>query len=225
MKVLLAALLLAIAYLGWRRWRKVAQARYLANFPLHQLLDRRLAARRPELDAVQRATVLDGLREYFLFCRQAGRRMVAMPSQAVDDAWHEFILFTRQYDSFCSGAFGCFLHHTPAEAMRSPTQASKGLRRAWRLACAHERIDSRTPDRLPRLFALDASLGIAGGFIYHLDCMAARQGGDAAGYCASHLGCSSGCGGGGSGSDGCSGDSGSGSGDSGGGGGCGGGGD
>ena len=210
MKFLIAALLLAAAYLAWRRWRKAAQARYLDNFPLHNLLDRRLAARRPELDATQRAAVLAGLREYFLFCRQAGRRMVAMPSQAVDDAWHELILYTRQYDSFCRHAFGRFLHHTPAEAMRTPTQASEGLRRAWRLACAHERIDSKKPDRLPRLFALDASLGIAGGFIYQLDCMAARQAGDAAGYCASHIGCGNGCGGDGGGSDGCSGDSGSG---------------
>lgn len=205
MKFLLAALLLAITYLGSRRWRKTTRARYLDNFPLHKLLDRRLAARRPELDAAQRATVLDGLREYFLFCRQAGRRMVAMPSQAADDAWHEFILFTRQYDAFCRQAFGRFLHHTPAEAMRSPTQASEGLRRAWRLASAHEGIDRNKPERLPRLFALDAHLGIAGGFAYQLDCMAARQGGDASGYCASHLGCSNGCGGGGG--SGCSGDS------------------
>lgn len=135
-----------------------------------------------------------------------------MPSQVVDDAWHEFILFTRQYDQYCRKAFGRFLHHTPAEAMSSPTQASQGLRRAWRLACRREGIDPQNPERLPRLFALDNRLGIAGGFVYHLDCMAARQAGDASGYCASHIGC------GGSGSDGCSGDSGSGC-----GGGCGGG--
>lgn len=219
MKFMLAGLVLLGAYLLWQRWRRAAQGRYINNFPLHGLLDRRLAARRPELDAAQRTVVLEGLRDYFLFCRRAGRRMVAMPSQAVDDAWHEFILFTRQYDKFCRHAFGRFLHHTPAEAMASPTQASAGIRRAWRLACAHERIDPQKPTRLPRLFALDASLGIAGGFVYQLDCMAARHGGEGAGYCASHIG----CGGGG----GCSGDSGSSdsgcSGDSGCGGGCGGG--
>lgn len=214
MKFLLGGLLLVGAYLLWRRWRRSAQAQYIANFPLYNLLDRRLAARRPELDNTQRAAVLDALREYFLFCRQAGRRMVAMPSQAVDDAWHEFILFTRQYDKFCRHAFGRFLHHTPAEAMNSPTQATEGIKRAWRLACAHEGIDRKKPDRLPRLFALDAALGIAGGFVYHLDCMAARHGAAGAGYCASHIGC--GGGGNGGSSDGCSGDSGCG------GGGCGG---
>lgn len=213
MKFLIGGLLLLGAWLLWRRWRQSAQARYIANFPLHSLLDTRLAARRPELDAAQRTAVLDALRDYFIFCHQAGRRMLAMPSQAVDDAWHEFILFTRQYDSFCRHAFGRFLHHTPAEAMSSPTQASNGIKRAWRLACRHEGINPRQPERLPRLFALDATLGIAGGFVYQFDCMAARHGGDGTGYCASHIG----CGGGDGGSDGSSGDSGDG-----GGGGCGG---
>ena len=213
MKFLIGGLLLLGAWLLWQRWRQSAQARYIANFPLHSLLDTRLAARRPELDAAQRTAVLDALRDYFIFCHQAGRRMLAMPSQAVDDAWHEFSLFTRQYDSFCRHAFGRFLHHTPAEAMSSPTQASNGIKRAWRLACRHEGINPRQPERLPRLFALDATLGIAGGVVYQLDCMAARHGGDGTGYCASHIG----CGGGDGGSDGSSGDSGDG-----GGGGCGG---
>ena len=71
--------------------------------------------------------------------------------------------------------------------MRSPTDASDGIRRAWRLACAREKIDPQKPERLPRLFALDAALLIAGGFVYQLDCLAAGQAG--AGFCASHIGC------------------------------------
>ena len=173
-------------------------------------LDKRLAARRPELTPAQRSEVFAGLRDYFQLCRSAGRRIVAMPSQVVDDAWHEFILFTRYYDRFCRGAFGRFLHHTPAEAMASPTAASDGIRRAWRLACAREGIDPKQPARLPRLFALDAALLIAGGFVYQLDCLAA--GATGSGYCASHIGCSSGCSGdsGSADSDGGSGDGGGG---------------
>lgn len=77
--------------------------------------------------------------------------------------------------------------------MHNPTMASDGLKRAWRLACAREGIDPKTPARLPRLFALGASLGIAGGFIYQLDCLAAGGGASGSAYCASHIGCSSGC--------------------------------
>lgn len=209
--VLLAAVLLGLG-LAWRKWRQAGRAAFIEQFPLQARLDRRLAARRPELDAGQRREVCEGLRDYFLICNAAGRHMVAMPSQAVDDAWHEFILFTRHYRQFCQRAFGRFLHHTPAEAMRTPTAAGEGLKRAWRLACAHEGIDPKHPQRLPRLFALDATLGIAGGFVYRLDCLAAGGTGRD-GFCASHIGCSSGC----------SGDSGSSDGGSDGGGGCGGG--
>lgn len=192
-KIILIALLALVAVLLWRNWRRQRRGAYIAAYPYQRFLDKRLATRRPELSAEQRNEVFAALDDYFQLCRKAGHRMVAMPSQAVDDAWHEFILFTRQYDKFCRHAFGRFLHHTPAEAMRTPTQASDGLKRAWRLACAHEKIDPKKPDRLPRLFAIDAALGIAGGFIYQLDCLAASGGAAGTGYCASHIGCSSGC--------------------------------
>lgn len=205
-KLIVVATLLLAAVLLWRKWQRAGRSVYIDNYPYQQHLDRRLAARRPELSADQRAEVLACLLDYFQICRQAGQRMVAMPSQAVDDAWHEFILFTRWYDRFCKRAFGRFLHHTPAEAMHTPTTASDGLKRAWRLACAREGIDPKRPARLPRLFALDASLGIAGGFIYQLDCLAASGGAAGSSYCASHIGCSSGSGC--SGSTGCSGDTG-----------------
>lgn len=199
-KLILALLPVLGLFLFWKKWRQASQTRHIDAFPYRDRLDRRLAARRPELSAEQRAEIFAGLHDYFSICHVAGKRMVAMPSQAVDDAWHEFILFTRQYDRFCQRAFGRFLHHTPAEAMRSPTQASDGLKLAWRLACRREGIDPKQPDRLPRLFALDALLGIAGGFVYQLDCLAASGGAAGSGYCASHIGCSSGSG--------CSGDAG-----------------
>ena len=200
-KLLIAGLLALAALFFWHRWSRRQRAGFLDRFPLQSLLDRRLAVRRPELSAAQREEVFAALNDYFHLCRQAGRRLVAMPSQAADDAWHEFILFTRQYDRFCTRAFGRFLHHTPAEAMASPTQAGAGLKRAWRLACARERIDPRSPERLPRLFALDAALGIAGGFVYRLDCLAASGGAAGSGYCASHIGCGSGCSGDSAGAD------------------------
>jgi hypothetical protein len=201
-KIIIVSLLVLLAVLLWRNWSRQRREAYIAAYPYQRFLDQRLAARRPELSAEQRSEVFLALDDYFQLCRKAGRRMVAMPSQAVDDAWHEFILFTRQYNKFCRHAFGRFLHHTPAEAMSTPTQASDGLKRAWRLACAHEKIDPKKPEHLPRLFAIDAALGIAGGFIYQLDCLAASGGASGSGYCASHIGCSSGCSGSSGSSDG-----------------------
>ncbi|MBI4743027.1 MAG: hypothetical protein HY777_16085 [Betaproteobacteria bacterium] len=211
MKIVIVLMFVAlmIAAVAW--WRSLLRNRgaFIDNYPYAKFLDKRLAARRPELNEEQRRLVFDALRAYFHLCREAKSRMVAMPSQAVDDAWHEFILFTRQYQRFCADAFGRFLHHTPAEAMRTPTQAQDGIKRAWHLACRREGINPKTPQKLPLLFALDAMLGIAGGFVYRLDCMAATQAGTGAGtgYCASHIGCGGGGATGEGNSDSCSGDS------------------
>lgn len=217
------AALLAVVAGYWRHRVRLERERFIDRFDYARLLDGRLAMKRPELNPRQRQVVFQALAEYFQLCRLAGkRRMVSMPSQAVDDAWHEFILFTRNYDAFCSKALGRFLHHIPAESMRSPMQAQHGIKRAWRLACRREGINPKNPARLPLLFAIDRELGIANGFHYVPDCKnyVARSDASGAVYCASHIGCGGGCGGSsGCDSDGSCGDS------SGCGGGCGGGGD
>lgn len=116
-----------------------------------------------------------------------------MPSQIADDAWHEFILSTRFYSIFCKKALGHFLHHTPTEAMNSPTSAQQGIKRTWRLACVKDAINPKHPRTLPLLFAIDSQLSIENSFIYHLDCITEQNKGNTDGYCASHIACASGC--------------------------------
>lgn len=178
-------------------------------------LQRKLQQRFPQYSNAQWREVLEGLRDWFAVARRAGKLPISMPSQAVDEAWHEFILHTRSYQEFCAQVLGRFLHHVPAEAMLSPTQAQEGLRRSWKISCARERVSPRHPSHLPRLFALDAAMNFPGGFNYSIHC---RQPGTDGhdGQCASHIGCSSG--GSGCGTSGCGSDSGG----DGGGGGCGG---
>ena len=43
-----------------------------------------------------------------------------MPSKAVDEAWHEMILITREYTYFCERAFGRYLHHNPDSTIDVP---------------------------------------------------------------------------------------------------------
>lgn len=154
----------------------------------------RVRKRYPHLTDAQLGLVQQALRDYFHLCRKAGNRLLAMPSQAVDVAWHEFILFTRNYQVFCQHALGRFLHHTPTEAMASPTRASEAIQRTWRLACLRAGIDPKAASAIPLLFAVDSQLAIADGFNYVLDCTLA--GGGPNRYCASHIGSSGGCGGG-----------------------------
>ena len=45
-------------------------------------------------------------------------------SKKVDNVWHQFILFTREYAGFCENILGKFLHHSPHTG-----QTSKDLKR------------------------------------------------------------------------------------------------
>lgn len=186
-------LLAAAAFVAQRVWHRHALQRRLDTIRAHpfpQSVRLKFRDTRPHLDSAQEHQVFEGLRDYFILCAQARRRFVSMPSQVADDAWHAFILHTRYYQDFCNKAFGRFLHHTPAEAMRTQTLATEGIQRAWRLACALERINPKRPERLPRLFALDGALNIENGFRYDTRCTPGSGH-----YCASHIGCGSGCGG------------------------------
>lgn len=42
-----------------------------------------------------------------------------MLSKAVDAVWHQFILFTKQYHSFCEQFLGFYLHHSPNTSFTS----------------------------------------------------------------------------------------------------------
>ena len=194
MNLLAAAVLLGVStFIGRRVWRHHALQRRIDAIRAHpfpQSVRMKFRDARPNLDSSQEHQVFEGLRDYFILCAQAGGRFVSMPSQVADDAWHAFILHTRTYQDFCNKAFGRFLHHTPAEAMSTQTLATEGIQRAWRLACALERINPKQPERLPRLFALDGTLNIPNGFRYDTRCTPGSGN-----YSASHIGCSSGCGG------------------------------
>ena len=58
------------------------------------------------------------------------------PPRRIDNGWHEFILFTKDYSSFCHRFFGRFIHHTPV----SSTNAHKGDRASTRTVALAEQI-------------------------------------------------------------------------------------
>lgn len=180
----LSATLAALLFLLWRRWRRLARDAFIRRYALPVGLLDRLAARRPGMPLKDRVLVARGLRQFFLAHLHSGGGFVSMPSQAADDLWHEFILYTRHYEAFCRRAFGAFLHHTPAVALGADRRGNAGLRRVWWHACREENIDPRRPTRLPLLFALDAKLGLADGFRYTPDCTREAPGRAAASHCA-----------------------------------------
>jgi len=150
--------------------RRSKRDAYIRTYMFPPAVFEKFHERRPALDVKEQQLVARGLRQFFLTYHKSGYRRVAMPSQVVDDFWHEFILFTRDYKKFCDEAFGQFLHHTPAVKLGAVRSDNEGLRRVWWFACIEENINPRKATRLPLLFAIDRKLGIGDGFVYSLDC-------------------------------------------------------
>ena len=171
----------------YRSLLKVRREAFIRDYRWPAGLLERLEKHHANFDRKDSALVSRGLRQFFLAYLRSGTKFVSMPSQIADDLWHEFILYTRDYKSFCDKAFGGFLHHTPAVVLSADRRNNEGLRRVWWYCCREENIDPEYPTRLPLLFALDAKYNVKGGFIYHPRCEQLRQGaGSSAG--AAHCG-------------------------------------
>lgn len=65
------------------------------------------------------------LKRYFLMC--AIMRSVPMYSRSADAIWHEMLMFTREYEQFCSRFSGELIHHAPHAAGVQPEPGE----RAW----------------------------------------------------------------------------------------------
>jgi len=207
-------IILILSFVIYKKMLANKRSSFITAYEFPESIKNKINQTYPHLNNSEVEQVIRGLRDYFHLISLSHKNIVAMPSQVVDVAWHEFILFTREYSKFCSKALGRFLHHTPAEAMKSKNEAQSGIKRAWRISCHREQINPYAPERLPIIFALDARLNIEDGFHYELDCMKIQSsilGGGVSdgGYCGSHIGCSSGCAGS-AGDGGCSGDGGGG---------------
>ncbi len=178
----------ALAFVALRAWEQSRRRQFIREARMPAFLLSKLRSQYPQLSAGDAELVLRGLRQFFMAHLRSERRFVAMPSRVVDAAWHDFILHTRAYASWCDAAFGRLLHHTPAEVLGHDARRNDGLRRAWFWACKEESIDPRKPTRLPLLFALDKKFAIPGGFSYVPDCRDIdRQSGSDA-YCGSSFG-------------------------------------
>ncbi|KPH94516.1 hypothetical protein AMS58_10935 [Pseudoalteromonas porphyrae] len=187
--VVIVIILLAILFNN----RHKKRIEFITSFEFPSSIKHHVKTTYPHLNDKQVELALEALKSFFLIADKAKSKPVAMPSQVVDVAWHQFILFTKNYETFCKKGLGRFLHHTPTEAMKSQTTAQDGIKRAWRLACFFENINPKSPRRLPTLFAIDAQLKIEDGFFYSLNCHDQNSPNYGNDYCATHIGCSSGC--------------------------------
>jgi hypothetical protein len=187
--IVIIASLLVLLLLLINPTRRYLQRRYIKNYSFPNSVKLKVSKHYPNLEKKQINFILEGLKQFFIINNRADKKNIAMPSQAVDVAWHEFILHTQAYEEFCKRSMGRFLHHTPAEAMKTPTIAKTGIKRAWSLSCKEEKIDPESPVRLPIIFEIDNSLEIPDGYKYSLNCSGSGAANTDNTFCSSHIGC------------------------------------
>src|SRR3954469_22397955 len=98
--------------------RTSRKRQFIENYSFAEGLTAKLVEELGDRPAAEVA--LEGLRAWYLACLYADGELIGMPSRAVDVAWHEMILRTREYTYFCSRAFGHYLHHSPDSTLDVP---------------------------------------------------------------------------------------------------------
>lgn len=163
------AFLALIYWIHWLEDKRYQRVAYIGAYQFSNAIKARIGQHYPHLSDDQLTQVIQALRLYFQLCNVAAGITVSMPSRVVDIAWHEFILFTKDYKEFCQLGIGHFLHHIPAEEMKSAANLDEGMKKAWVLACQWEGIDQKSPSRLPILFSIDETLNIPDGYRHSLN--------------------------------------------------------
>ena len=107
---------------GWEKYEqamlisKISLHEFEAEFEANQILENCPLLRQKISMAckVEQEMVSDLFADVlrFLACAAWLKERIT-PTKIIDDAWHEFILFTRMYANFCEEKFGRFIHHTP----------------------------------------------------------------------------------------------------------------
>ncbi len=125
-----------VVLVGWavRNSRRQARlraerAKFIAGYVFPAGLRFKLDQAFPAFSTEQTSMVLEGLRAWFQLVAANPGTKLGMPSRAVDSAWHEFILLTKNYADFCDKAFGKFLHHVPHDGDAKAEQ--DGLARTY----------------------------------------------------------------------------------------------
>lgn len=97
--------------------------RYEIPFVEERMLSKKLIQPEQVSDAVFEFKRFMGL----LYLNSGTPGSLAVASPVVDEVWHQFILFTRQYAEFCEKVVGRFLHHRPRTTF-TPTDPQGAVR-------------------------------------------------------------------------------------------------
>lgn len=92
---------------------------FRAPYLVEKLLNLRVVGSAEEAEAL-----FVEVKRHLLLAMTLRGRTLPVFSTRIDEAWHQFILFTREYHDFCSRFAGRYLHHSPRESSGSGGGAS-----------------------------------------------------------------------------------------------------
>lgn len=77
-----------------------------------------------ELPEEEAGDIFNETKKFLYICRMPG---IFIPDDLliVDEMWHNFILFTKEYQRFCNEYFGSYIHHLPASKKEKELQRQK----------------------------------------------------------------------------------------------------
>lgn len=71
--------------------------------------------------------LFEDLKRFLYLCASTDEPLA--PSEMIDEAWHNFILFTKDYGTFCKRYAGRFIHHFPKTRAQKLTNDGTIIRR------------------------------------------------------------------------------------------------
>ena len=63
------------------------------------------------IDEEKARTLFEDTKKFLYLSAKYEQPMI--PTKAIDEGWHNFILFTQDYEKFCKSVLGKFVHHQP----------------------------------------------------------------------------------------------------------------
>jgi len=85
----------------------------LAQYQNDEVVDRFMNAY--EVDEEDARLIFDDMKCFLALTIQYPEEEILLPNSilVIDEMWHTFLMFTRDYQAFCRAHFGCMIHHEP----------------------------------------------------------------------------------------------------------------
>jgi len=123
---------------------------YEAPFLIDKLVEDRIADDEAEAHALFRE-----VKRFLVLVRTGDDARWDMCSRRIDEAWHQFVLFTREYIHFCMRYFGSYVQHRPHGAPETGEGSARG---DWSFSAFAARYEAFFGERLPDVWYDDKSV-------------------------------------------------------------------